>query len=253
MWRYALRHVNACRNELESARVRRRPGVAMTATFRSEEETRGRNRAGKLLLVEDEHLLRGLIAQFLRARDSRWSRPPTARRPSSSIASSVRSMSSCSTSICRFSAGSRSAAGSRSKNPSQPVMICSAAILDADVDVLRTLKVDHFLTKPYHPLDLLAGIDRVDSGRCPKPGQCGLIVRMARRRACIGRRTARFRRQFRARGSPIPWSSDRSWIKMLGRRVVLSGPFWSVLVRVAPSASTRCFCARRTVSWPENL
>jgi DNA-binding response OmpR family regulator len=39
------------------------------------------------------------------------------------------------------------------------VLICSAAILDPDVEVLRTLQVDRFLTKPYHPLDLLAAIE----------------------------------------------------------------------------------------------
>ncbi len=56
------------------------PDVAATALRRAEfeardrdgpsldqEEAMGAKRAGKLLLVEDEHVLRGLIAQFLRA------------------------------------------------------------------------------------------------------------------------------------------------------------------------------------------
>ena len=38
-------------------------------------------------------------------------------------------------------------------------MICSAAILDPDIEMLRTLDVHRFLTKPYHPLELLAEID----------------------------------------------------------------------------------------------
>ena len=49
--------------------------------------------------------------------------------------------------------------------PAQQVLICSAAVLDSDIDVLQALGVDRYLTKPYHPLDLLAGID-LAMGRC---------------------------------------------------------------------------------------
>ena len=48
-----------------------------------------------------------------------------------------------------------SVGGSRTCGRSQPVLICSAAILDWHVAELHDLNVDQFLTKPYHPLDLL--------------------------------------------------------------------------------------------------
>ncbi len=76
-------------------------------------------RAGKLLLVEDEHLLRGLIAQFLRGEGFESSRPPTDRRESTFFRDHA-------TVRCRFarpqfaalSAASRSAGGSRANSPS---------------------------------------------------------------------------------------------------------------------------------------
>ena len=37
----------------------------------------------------------------------------------------------------------------------QPVIICSAAILDDHITELHAMQVEQFLTKPYHPLDLL--------------------------------------------------------------------------------------------------
>jgi DNA-binding response OmpR family regulator len=46
----------------------------------------------------------------------------------------------------------------KAMRPHQPVLICSAAILDYHVDALRELNVDQFLTKPYHPLELLERI-----------------------------------------------------------------------------------------------
>ncbi len=47
--------------------------------------------AGNLLLVEDEHRLRNLVAQFLRNEGTRSSRPATARTGSSGFAIRVRS------------------------------------------------------------------------------------------------------------------------------------------------------------------
>jgi DNA-binding response OmpR family regulator len=46
----------------------------------------------------------------------------------------------------------------KAMQPDQPVLICSAAILDWHVAELLELEVDQFLTKPYHPLDLLERI-----------------------------------------------------------------------------------------------
>ena len=45
-------------------------------------------------------------------------------------------------------------------NPGQRMMICSAAILPNHEDALTAIGVAHFLTKPYHPEDLIAHIAR---------------------------------------------------------------------------------------------
>ena len=48
----------------------------------------------------------------------------------------------------------------KSEQPAQSVIICSATILESHVAKLRELQVEQFLTKPYHPRDLL---DRIDA------------------------------------------------------------------------------------------
>ncbi len=118
-----------------------------------------RTRARKLLLVEDEGTLRGLIAQFLRVEGFEVIEAADggeaidayhARRPFDVVLLDLNLPVLCGVEVCRRI---------KLENPLQPVLICSAAILDSDVDILRTLDVDRYLTKPYHPLDLLAGIE----------------------------------------------------------------------------------------------
>jgi DNA-binding response OmpR family regulator len=122
-------------------------------------------RAGKLLLVEDEHVLRGLIAQFLRfeafevieAADGQEALERfTALQPFDVVLLDLNLPIYCGLEVCRRI---------KIEWPSQQVLICSAAIMDSDIDVLQSLGVERFLTKPYHPLDLLAGID-LAMGRC---------------------------------------------------------------------------------------
>ena len=117
-----------------------------------------RTRARKLLLVEDEHTLRGLIAQFLRADGFEVVEAAdggealdayAARRPFDVVLLDLNLPVFCGIEVCRRI---------KMQDPAQPVLICSAAILDADVEILRTLQVDRYLTKPYHPLELLAEI-----------------------------------------------------------------------------------------------
>jgi DNA-binding response OmpR family regulator len=121
-------------------------------------------RAGKLLLVEDEHLLRGLIAQFLRAEGfevveaadgSQGVSLFESMRPFEVVLLDLNLPLVPGVEVCR-----------RIKNeqPSQPVIICSAAILESHIAKLREMKVDQFLSKPYHPLDLL---DRIDAEMAP--------------------------------------------------------------------------------------
>ena len=116
-------------------------------------------RAGKLLLVEDEHVLRGLIAQFLRGEGFEAIEAADGREavelymtgePFDVVLLDLNLPIVCGIDVCRRI---------KMANPSQPVLVCSAAILDSDIAVLHSLGVDRFLTKPYHPLDLLAGID----------------------------------------------------------------------------------------------
>jgi DNA-binding response OmpR family regulator len=118
-----------------------------------------RKRAGKLLLVEDEHVLRGLIAQFLRAEGFEVTEAADGQQAVALYATrqcydvvllDLNLPYLCGVDVCRRI---------KLANPSQPVVICSAAILDCDIEVLQSLGVDRFLTKPYHPLELLSGID----------------------------------------------------------------------------------------------
>ena len=117
-------------------------------------------RAGKLLLVEDEHLLRGLIAQFLRgegfevveaADGSQGVGFFGSMRPFAVVLLDLNLPLLSGVEVCRHI---------KSELPSQPVIICSAAIVDANMKSLREMNVEQFLTKPYHPRDLL---DRIDA------------------------------------------------------------------------------------------
>jgi len=64
----------------------------------------------------------------------------------------------------------------KSQHPAQPVIICSAAILDTDIATLRAMRVEQYLSKPYHPLELLrriadelSGADGPDRSNAPVP------------------------------------------------------------------------------------
>ena len=124
---------------------------------------------GRLLLVEDETILRRLIAEFLRAEG--YEVLEAADGPEgASVYSSLGPFDvvlldlnlplHSSVDVCRRIKALR---------PLQPVLICSAAILDWHIDELRSLCVEQFLTKPYHPLDLLARIaDEMARGAEPR-------------------------------------------------------------------------------------
>jgi DNA-binding response OmpR family regulator len=110
---------------------------------------------GKLLLVEDEAVLRRLIAEFLRgegfevleaADGSQGATLYAGHGPFDLVLLDLNLPLLSGVDVCRRI---------KSLRPLQPVLICSAAILDWHVAELHDLKVDQFLTKPYHPLDLL--------------------------------------------------------------------------------------------------
>jgi DNA-binding response OmpR family regulator len=110
---------------------------------------------GRLLLVEDETVLRRLIAEFLRgegfevleaADGSEGATLYSSLGPFDVVLLDLNLPLLSGVDVCRRIKGLR---------PHQPVLICSAAILDWHEAELRDLRVDQFLTKPYHPLDLL--------------------------------------------------------------------------------------------------
>jgi DNA-binding response OmpR family regulator len=115
-------------------------------------------RARKLLLVEDEHLLRGLIAQFLRgegfevveaADGSQAVGLFSSSGPFDLVLLDLNLPLICGVEVCQRIKGLQ---------PEQPVIICSAAILDTHIAALRDMQVEQFLSKPYHPLELLSRI-----------------------------------------------------------------------------------------------
>ncbi len=118
-------------------------------------EDKGR---GKLLLVEDENLLRRLIAEFLRGEGFEVIEAAdgqegvglfSGRGPFDLVLLDLNLPRLSGVDVCRRI---------KAQHPLQPVLICSGAILDNHVAALHALNVDHFLTKPYHPLVLLERI-----------------------------------------------------------------------------------------------
>jgi two-component system response regulator RegX3 len=115
----------------------------------------GAKRQGRLLLVEDEKLLRGLIAQFLRAEgfdlveagDGREGVEQFARLgPFDLVLLDLDLPILPGVEVCRLI---------KRQQPGQPVIICSAAILEEHIEALEALRVNQLLSKPYHPAELL--------------------------------------------------------------------------------------------------
>jgi DNA-binding response OmpR family regulator len=116
-------------------------------------------------LVEDERLLRELIAQFLRgegfevieAADG-WEAVELFANtgPFDLVLLDLNLPRICGVEVCRRI---------RSVEPTLPVIICSAAILDAHIAALAEMQVEQFLSKPYHPLELVSQITEALSRR----------------------------------------------------------------------------------------
>ncbi|MBV8270012.1 MAG: response regulator [Planctomycetaceae bacterium] len=118
------------------------------------------NRQASLLLVEDEDLLRSLVADFLRYEGFQvveaCDGPEGVERffdsgPFDLVLVDLNLPGFSGVEVCR-----RIKRG----QPDQRMMVCSAAILLDHERDLDALGVRHFLTKPYHPEDLLAHIAR---------------------------------------------------------------------------------------------
>lgn len=129
-------------------------------------------RRGNLLLVEDEHRLRCLVAQFLRnegyhvveAGDGGEGVNRFAdSEPFDLVLVDLNLPVFSGVEVCRRIKGAR---------PDQRIMVCSAAIVGEHERALAALGVDHYLTKPYHPEDLIVHITR-EIGRRGSPAVLG--------------------------------------------------------------------------------
>ncbi len=118
------------------------------------------NRLTNLLLIEDEHRLRGLVAQFLRnegyhvveAGDGlEGVKRFTDSGPFDLVLVDLN---------LPVLPGVEVARAIKRREPRQRIMVCSAAIVGDHERALAALGVDHFLTKPYHPEELIAHIGR---------------------------------------------------------------------------------------------
>jgi two-component system, chemotaxis family, chemotaxis protein CheY len=125
---------------------------------------------GSLLLVEDESVLRTLVSQFLRTEGYEVCEAEDGgegvRRyqedgPFDLLLVDLNLPVFSGVEVCRRV---------KRMSPGQKVMILSAAIIREHEDALVSLGVDHFLTKPYHPDNLLAHIRlELDRPACSKP------------------------------------------------------------------------------------
>jgi DNA-binding response OmpR family regulator len=115
-------------------------------------------RSGSLLLVEDEAVLRGLVAQFLRG--ARFQVVEAADGPEG-VARFVEDgpfdLALVDLNLPGFS-GVEVCRRIKRHRPEQAILVCSAAIVEEHEAALWELGIDQFLTKPYHPEDLLARI-----------------------------------------------------------------------------------------------
>jgi DNA-binding response OmpR family regulator len=113
----------------------------------------------KLLLVEDESLLRKLIAQFLRGEGfeiveagdgAEGVEQFSTGNPFDLVLLDLNLPLLPGVEVCRRI---------KLQRPEQPIIICSAAILDGHIAALAAMDVEQFLSKPYHPAELLSRIN----------------------------------------------------------------------------------------------
>ena len=131
-------------------------------------------RQPRILLVEDESLLRNLIARFLSGEGFEIVEAGDGREgierfllgsPFDLVLLDLNLPILPGVEVCRRI---------KLHRHEQPVIICSAAILDDHVAALATLGVDQYLSKPYHPAELLTRISielHRSTQATPAPGE----------------------------------------------------------------------------------
>jgi DNA-binding response OmpR family regulator len=126
---------------------------------------------GRLLLVEDERLLRRLIAEFLRAEGFEVIEAADGLEGTGAFAGQGPFDLVLLDLNLPFLSGVDVCRQIKTRQPRQRVLVCSAAILDNHAAALHALNVHNFLTKPYHPLDLLNRITFEMSRTIPIEGE----------------------------------------------------------------------------------
>lgn len=114
--------------------------------------------AGRLLLVEDETVLRGLVSQFLALENY----DVVAAEDGQSAVEAYASKGPFDLVLLDLNlpvlSGVEACRRIKQIHVDQPFLVCSAAILDSHIAALGALGVTESLGKPYHPLELLSRI-----------------------------------------------------------------------------------------------
>lgn len=134
-------------------------------------------RQRSLLLVEDEDGLRRLVSEFLRSEGFRVIEaadgPAAVERYGDS---GPYDLALLDLNLPGFS-GVEVCRRIRAANPTQPILICSAAVMPDVEGDLKRLRVHSFLNKPFHPETLLsrilASVNGGDLRREPAAPQAG--------------------------------------------------------------------------------
>jgi DNA-binding response OmpR family regulator len=122
------------------------------------------DRQPTILLVEDEHVLRTLVAAFLRQAGYLVSEAADgaaaivafrSRGPFDAVLLDLNLPDCSGVDVCR---------SVRDQEPDQPVIVASAAILPEHHNQLEGMGISGYLTKPYHPERLL---ERLQGLRMP--------------------------------------------------------------------------------------
>jgi len=132
---------------------------------------------GRLLLVEDEDVLRRLVHQFL-----------TMERYEVESAADGRAAVETYSRLGPFDVvlldlnmpimpGVEACRRIKAIHPSQPFLVCSAAILDSHTQALQALGVRETLAKPYHPSELLERVGSLIGPPGPEAGSARLVGR----------------------------------------------------------------------------
>jgi DNA-binding response OmpR family regulator len=115
-------------------------------------------RLARLLVVEDESLLRGLVAQFLQNEGFQVIEAADGLEGVETHAEAGPiDLVLMDLNLPRLS-GVEACRRIRAAVPNQPILVCSASILDGNEQELRSLGIEHYLPKPFHPRALLHAI-----------------------------------------------------------------------------------------------